>query len=600
MPSDEPSLPSPSCSIPSLSEPLSDVDPPREAAGARVGNAKPVHSRSWLLASLRIVASTTLLSRILGMFRDMATAWLFGLSPVMDAFAIAFRIPNLARRLFGEGALSAAFLPVFARELEQAGATGAETAGKPWQLASAIFALLSATLTALVLVGEGILVFWAWLHGADPQTRLLLGLTAVMLPYALLICLAAQVTAVLHALGEFTVPSLVPVVLNVCLLGTIFFVDPLFEPHREQQAYALAVCVLIAGILQLGLQWPALVRHGFRFTTHWQPVRAGVREIVRAVIPVTLGLSITQINTLLDSLIAWTFSRPVDAKAGAGAVIPWLSWLGQIHYPLDPGAVSTLYYGERLYQFPVGVFGVALGTVLFPLLSRHAARGDLTRLRADLGLSLKLALVIGIPASAGLIVTATPVARLLFEHGEFQQSDSQRTAAMIAAYGAAVWAYCAIPLLYRAFYALGERQAPVRIGIKVVSLDFLLNVTLIWFLAERGLAWSTAITAAVHVALLVWLLQKLVGHLDWNELLKTIGKVLLATAAMVGACLLASKYVPDSLGLTPRIEVLARKIVGVTAPVAAGLATYFLMAYLLGLDALWMLFRRESPSEIED
>lgn len=524
------------------------------------------------------------------MFRDMATAWLFGLTPVMDAFAIAFRIPNLARRLFGEGALSAAFLPVFAREWEQAGSEG-ESARRPWQLASAVFCLLSIVLTILVLLGEGGLALWAWFYGADPQTRLLVGLTAVMLPYALFICLAAQVTAVLHALGEFTISSLVPVVLNLCLLGTIFFVDPLFEPHREQQAYALAVCVLIAGVLQVGLQWPVLVRRGFRLTTDWQPVRDSVREIARAVIPVTLGLSITQINTLMDSLIAWTFSRPVEAAANA--VIPWLTWLGQIRYPLDPGAVSTLYYGERLYQFPVGVFGVALGTVLFPLLSRHAARGDMARLREDLGLSLKLAFVIGIPASVGLIVTATPVARLLFEHGQFQELDSQRTAAMIAAYGAAVWAYCAIPLLYRAFYALGERQAPVKIGMKIVLLDFLLNLSLIWFLAERGLAWSTAITAAVHVGLLIWLLQQRVGHLEWGELLKTIGKVLIASAAMATVCWLISRFVPSFTGVKG-------KVLAVASPVIGGLAIYFLLAHLLHLDELWMLFRRERDVAIGD
>jgi putative peptidoglycan lipid II flippase len=551
---------------------------------SKSGQPSPaVNSRPWLLSGLRIVASTTLLSRVLGMFRDMATARLFGISPVMDAFAIAFRIPNLARRLFGEGALSASFLPVFTREWER----GKD--GHPWQLASAVFSLMSVVLIALVLVGEGVLAASAYWYGQDPHTRLLLGLTAVMLPYALFICLAAQVTAVLHALGEFAVPSMVPVVLNLCLLATIYFVDPLFEPHREQQAYALAVCVLIAGVLQLALQWPALRKRGFRFTTQWQHARDGVREIIRAVIPVTLGLSITQINTLLDSVIAWIFSGPAGTAEGVNTFIPWLSWLGNFHFPLEAGAVSTLYYGERLYQLPVGVFGVALGTVLFPLLSRHAARGDFVKLREDVGLSLRLALAIGVPASAGLMVMALPITRLLFEHGSFLERDAERTAAMIVAYGAAVWADCSIPLLYRAFYAMGERQAAMKVGMRIVALDLLLNVTLIWPLAERGLAWSTAITAVVHVGMLVWLLQKRVGALQWGLLIRTSGKVIAGTAAMSGACLLTIRLIPQFPGLQG--EILA-----VAAPVLAGIAVYLLFAFVLRLDEVWMLLRREKSS----
>lgn len=529
------------------------------------------HSRSWLLSGVRIVASMTLLSRVLGMFRDMATAWLFGVGPVMDAFALAFRIPNLARRLFGEGALSAAFLPVFSREWERG------AAGHPWALATAVLSWLAGLLLGLVLLGEAVLLALAWLPGTEPRTQLLLGLTAVMLPYAVCICLAAQVTAVLNALGEFRIPALVPVLLNLCLLATIFLVDPWLEPHRERQAYALAVCVLVAGMLQLGLQWPMLRRLGFRFTAGWRDVQGPLGEIVRAVLPVTLGLSITQINTVLDSVIAWLFSR---ADGGSETI----AWLGHVRYPLDPGAVATLYYGERLYQFPVGVFGIALGTVLFPLLARHAARGDFSQLRNDLGLSLRLAFTIGIPASVGLMTLASPIARLLFEHGQFSERDAQRTAAMISAYGASVWAYCAIPLLYRAFYALEDRQAPIRVGIGIVGLDFLLNISLIWVWAERGLAWSTAITAVVQVVILVWLLQQRIGPLGWKELLKNLVKVIVCTGGMALVVLGVAALLP------PGTSHLARGL-AVALPVATGLAAYLALAWWLQLDELWLLLR---------
>ena len=479
-----------------------------------------------LFSGLRVVVSSTLVSRILGMFREIASGSLFGVGSTWDAFSIAFMIPNLARRLFGEGALSATFLPVFARQLEIDHEPGRPSA---WQLASAVFALLAVGLAILVLAGEFIL--WglsrAFVGRADLQ--LLLGLTAVMLPYALLICLAAQVTAVLHALGHFTWPALVPVVLNLFWIASIWLVDPWFEPDRAKQAYALAVCIIIAGVLQLALQYPTLRKLGFRFDRRWQKVRPAVREIVWAMLPVTLGLSITQINTALDKLLAWTLTQPADGLEG------WLSSVG-LAFPLQPGAVSALSYAERMYQFPLGVFGVALGTVLFPLLSRHAARGDFDRVRDDLSLGLRLVIAIGIPASTGLALVALPLTRLLFQHGQFTADDTARTAAVLVAYSAGVWAYCGIPVLYRGFYAVGERRIPLLLGLAAVGLDLMMNLSLIWPWAERGLAASTALSASAQFACLAWLIQTRVGRLDWQRLAITGAKALLATGAMAAVC----------------------------------------------------------------
>lgn len=562
-----------------------------------------------LFSGLRIVASSTLLSRVLGLVRDVATAGLFGLGPVMDAFAFAFRIPNLTRRLFGEGALSAAFLPAFARELERGSDSSFRHSGEnvvlpvraehesmsdghvknvphggAWQLASAVFALLAAVLGGLVIAGELLLWFLSyWFEGHAP-TQLLLGLTAVMLPYALLICLAAQITAVLHALGHFTWPALVPVALNLVWLVTIWLVDPYFEPDRVAQAYALAVCVVLAGVLQLVMQWPALYRLGFRFVFRWRESWPAVKDVVRAMLPVTLGLSITQINTLLDSLIAWSFTRP--ESGAAFMLLP-----GQPRFPLEPGAVSALYYGERVYQFPLGVFGVALGTVLFPLLARHAARGEIDKLRHDLTLALRLVVVIGLPASVGLVLVADPLAQTLFQRGHFTVLDAARTAKMVAAYGSGVWAYCAIPILYRAFYALGERTVTVRIGGLAVLLDLACNLIFIWPLAERGLAWSTALTATLHVALLLWFLQHRTGRLDWPLLTRTAIRAALATIAMSAACLFAQHNIPPP-------TTFSGKLAQLLLPIALAVFAYFAAAWLLGLDELWLLFKRDAAPSI--
>jgi putative peptidoglycan lipid II flippase len=526
-------------------------------------------SASGVFSGLRVVVSSTILSRMLGMVRDIATARLFGTSLVMDAFAFAFRIPNLARRLFGEGALSAAFLPVFSRVWERSRGGDQVSA---WQLATAVFTLLTVVLSGLVLVGEAGLWLWSRFGSVDEQSRLLLGLTAVMLPYLVLICLAAQVTAVLHALGHFTIPALVPVVLNLCWIGSIFFVDPLFEPNRVQQAYALAVCLLAAGVLQLGLQWPTLVRLGYRVRLNWQQSWPGVREILVSMLPVTLGLSIMQLNTLLDSGIAWMFSN------AAG-------------YPLRMGTVSVLYYSERGYQFPLGVFGVALGTVLFPLFARHAARGEIDHLRDDLSLALRLVLVIGIPASVGMVLVAEPFTDLLFRGGDFTDDDVQRTSRMLVGYGLGVWAYCGVPVLYRAFYALGERVAPLRVGLAASLLDMVIKLVLIWPLGELAFAFSTAFTSVVHVAGLTWLLQARVGRVEWSRLASTAWRTVIAAAVMSAVCYYTLGLFGDAATLTSR---LLRLIV----PLVISVVTYFVAAWLLGVEEMWLLVSRDHSTDL--
>jgi putative peptidoglycan lipid II flippase len=544
-----------------------------------------------LFSGLRIVALSTLASRVLGMFREVASAKLFGLGPIWDAFSFAFLIPNLARRLFGEGALSAAFLPVFARQLEADGqlnpAAANPTGANPtsaWQLASAVFSLLAAGLTGLVLAGELVIFGLSYVFAGHPETELMLGLTAVMLPYALLICLAAQVTAVLHALGNFTWPALVPVVLNICWIASIWLVDPWFDPDRVAQIYALAACIVAAGVFQLALQWPTLRRMGFRFDSRWQSVRPAVREIARAMLPVTLGLSITQINTVLDRLIAWTMTAPVEGAWGMP--LPW-----GLAYPLQPGAVSALYFGERVYQFPLGVFGVALGTVLFPLLSRHAARGEFSRVRDDLSLGLRLVIAIGLPASAGLVLVAEPLTRLLYQHGDFTALDTARVAPILVAYGAGVWAYCAIPVLYRGFYAVEERKIPVQVGLIAVALDLVLNFSLIWPWAERGLAASTAISAAIQVALLSWRIQGRVGRLDWRRLFVTAGKAVFATSVMGAVCVATFAYFPTGSG---RLH----DALALVAAIGLSAVTYFVAARIAGIDELRMLLRNDADNEV--
>jgi putative peptidoglycan lipid II flippase len=446
-----------------------------------------------------------------------------------------------------------------------------------------------------VLLAELGLAIW---HLRDGQSGLLLGLTATLLPYAVLICLAAQVSAVLHALGRFGWASFVPIVLNLCWLIGVWVAGRVAGGDQPTQAYVLAGAILLAGVLQLALQIPELYRRGFRWSWQWQPVWSEVQAIGRAILPVTIALSITQINSVLDSGIAWLFSRPAEGSAA----IPW--WPGR-EFPLRAGTVSALYFAERIYQFPLGVFGVALGTVLFPLLARHAARGELGRLRDDLTLALRLVLVIGIPASLGLMVVAEPLTRLLLQHGRFTAEDTVRTAGMISAYSLGVWAYCGIPVLFRGCYALGDRRIPLQIGMLAVLSDTVLNLTLIWVLAERGLASSTALTAMGQLALLTVSLQRRLGRFDWRQLGSTALRAVVAAALMYAVCRGVQAGQPNWREVLERLFPtrpawgrIGGDLVSLVLPVLAGGGVYLWAAWVLGLDELWLFVRRDRDEPV--
>lgn len=517
----------------------------------------------------------TLASRVLGLVRDMATAALLGLGEggVMDALVVAFRVPNLLRRIFGEGALAASFLPVFSHEFEIEPRRG-------WQLLSVLLAWLAVVLTAVVVVGE-IVCAAIWWRGGAEWAGPLLGLTAVMLPYLVFICLAAQVSAALQARFEFRVPALAPILLNVCWLAAVWFVAPSFAPDKVAQAYGIAAAILLSGVLQLAVQWPALVRLGFRWSYDWSVSRLAFWQVVRAMAPITLGLAVTQLNTLADSLIAWGLS----ATPGAQETIAWLP--GEIAYPLETGAAAAIYYGERFYQLPVGLLGVAVATVIYPRVSAHAARGDLPAVAGDLSLGLRLVTFLAVPASVGIMLVAGPLVRVLFERGAFTADDSARASRMIATYAAGVWAYCAIPVLVRGYYAVGNRAAPARLGAAAVVLNLALNLALIWPLAEVGLAVSTALAAMVQIIALAMLFGRDGVSLAWRELAATALKTLLASGVMTAVVLAVERGYPLAEDAT-RAEVAVQ----LTLAIVAGAAAYLLTAWMAGAPELALLLRR--------
>lgn len=526
--------------------------------------------------NLRVVSLCTIASRVLGLLRDQAMGAIFGAGPILDSFTVAFRLPNLARVLLGEGALTTAFLPVFVKELN---AEGRESAAR---MTWAVFVVLMAVLCGGVVIAEGLLWGIGRVFELSDQAKLLRNLTALLLPYVILICLAAQLSAVLNALGRFLWPALIPVVLNIAWLVALWGIVPRWA-DAQSQIYVTALVVVIAGGLQLLFPLPALARCGFGYRSDWRAALDRVWRIAHDMVPVIIGLSITQINAVLDSLIAWGFTQ----HSGGSPLMPLP---GSPPYPLTEGTATALYLGQRLYQFPLGVFGVALGTVLFPLLTAHAQRGETDKLRADLSLGVRLVLAIGIPASVGLMLVAYPLSTLFFQYGKFDADDARQTGDMIACYGSGVWAYCGLLILQRGFYAVGDRLTPMHVGLGALLLNVVLNVSLIWPMGGRGLALSTALVAAIQCLVTAWLLQRRIGSLLWSEIGRTFMKTAIAAGAMAAACWLSSQVVMNH-------ESPVSRVIKLTLPLAIGSATFFLVAWLLQLPEPWMVISPQSPAK---
>mgnify|MGYP000045518886 CR=1 FL=1 len=530
-----------------------------------------------LLHGTAVTALGTLASRVLGMLRDTATAALLGLAAggVADAFLTAYRIPNLLRRMFGEGALTASYLPVFTAEYARAPQSA-------WNLAAVLLSLLAIFLGAVVVLSE-LLFGLLWLRFEDwPDVQLMFGLAAVMMPYLMLVCLAAQISATLQARMHFGVPALTPVVLNLSWLAAAWLVAPRVTSDPRRQAYVLAAAIVFAGVMQVLVQLPALWASGFRWSFDLSAAWTPLRTVVRNLLPMLFGLAVTQINTFVDGLLAWGLSRaPHDPE-----MIPWLG--DALRYPLQRGAAAAVYYSERVYEFPLGILGMAVATAIFPLLSQHAARNDRDRLGQDLSLGLRMVLFLGLPAGVGLMLLAAPVVELLFQRGEFTAADAHRAANMLFWYSASVWAYCATPVVIRAFYALGQAHIPVRVAAGMVVLNISLNLLLIWPFAEVGLALSTAICGVVQLAWLVALLVRRRIPLEWTPLAATAVRTIVATGAMAAATAALLWH------LEPKPEIVT-KLMRVVVPVLFGIATYCAAYLLVGRRELTTLLVSQQP-----
>lgn len=511
-----------------------DPDAPAAAQSSTPAAATPAPAASSakarsFLGNAMTVSGLTFLSRITGLARDSYLAGAFGLGGTSDAFRMGFQAPNLFRRLFGEGALTAAFIPVYTDLLRQDPALAR-------RFASFCLASTAVVLGLLTILAE--LVLLALLHGRawTPDTALAIQLIMVMLPYMPAVCLVALFGSMLQVHGRFAPSAGMPILLNVVMVVGTWLALRLGRSDDEglrAAAYIVGVSVVVAGVVQLGTQGVTLLRY-FRFTSNFEGIRPALGTMLKTFFPMLLALAVFQINTFLDSLIAFALSP----KEGGSDAIHFLGWTTP--YPVDSGGMTALTNAQLLYQFPLGVFGLAIATAIFPALAHAAAvRGEEGRaeFRQTLQQGLRLTVFIGLPASVGLILVRLPLTRVLYEHSRFTLEDSHRVAAILAGFAPAIWAYSMTHVITRAFYALKDSSTPLVVSVFMVLLNLTLNLVLVWPLGAGGLAWSTAICAAIQCVILLLALRHYMGNPVDGSVLRGWGRSILLSAAMTLAIL---------------------------------------------------------------
>lgn len=531
----------------------------------------PTPSPPNFLRSVKTVSFYTFISRALGLARDILCAGTFGTSMVWDAFTIAFRIPNLFRRLFGEGALSAAFIPVFAEYLERPDKRAA------WELARILGTLIIVILVAVVVAGE--ILFYVLPRAAHFQQKwnTVFELLLIMFPYVLFICLAAFSMAVLNSCRHFLVPALTPIILNVCWICGLLLTMFLFVgSSTHDMIYGVAFAILIAGLLQIAVQLPVLKRNGMVLRPDFRFSHPAIKRIFSLMGPTIVGLAIVQINVLLDSLIAVGLAPPAEGT------LTFNLFGREVLYPLETGAASVLYYGDRLIQFPLGVFGIALANVIFPLFSKYAARQEWESFKATLEKAIRLVLFIGIPASVGLILLRLPLVELFYERDEFGADSTRRTINAIFFYSLAVWAYCGLHVIVRAFYSLKDTGTPMKVGVCMVGANLIMNLLFIWHFHAGGLALATSVSAILQLVILFTILQRrLKIRLDRGLFLSLL-KTSAATIIMAVTCVIVHNAVSSLMSGGG----VALKLARLLAPLFASLLVFFVVTYLIRSDEL--------------
>jgi putative peptidoglycan lipid II flippase len=519
-------------------------------------------SRANVARNAGIVSLAVMASRVLGLVRDQVFAVLFGAGLQYDAFLTAFRIPNLLRDLFAEGALSAAFVTTFTQVQQIKGEQEA------FRLSNRVATLLIIVLSLICIVGwiftpSIVYLLAPGFFDVSGKAELTIQLTRIMIPFLLLIALAAKAMGILNARNNFAIPAIAPVFFNLGSILAGLFLGFLAGAYLGLSPIeGMAVGTLVGGFLQFAVQWPSLRRAGFRYRPMLSFTDPGVRQIIRLMGPAIIGAAAVQINVFVNTNFA---SAIIDPATGA----------------IANGPVSWLNYAFRFMQFPIGVFGVAIATATLPTLSRSTANPDYSEFRQTLAHSLALVFLLCIPSAVGLAVLGKPIVALVFEHGKFTAFDTLQTANALAAYAIGLAGYGAIKVLSPAFYALNDARTPMVISLGSIAVNYLMNSLLVGPFGHVGLAFSTSAVALVNFLLLALFMRRRLGLLGGRQLAITALKIALASAALA----VVAWLVNESAGALPA-HGLALKFSRVVIAIILAGATFYLVCRLLQVDEL--------------
>ena len=527
------------------------TDTPKPA-GAGAPPAPPTKPMSVARAA-GIISAATFLSRVMGLAREQVFAAQFGAGFAVDAFQVAFRVPNLLRDLFAEGAMSAAFVPTLTKAQQEGGPEAA------MRLANLVINFLLIVVSGLCLVG---IVTAPWIvrllapgFGDIPGKLALTTLmTQIMTPFLLLVSVAAAVMGVLNTRRIFFIPAVAPVLFNLGLIVSGFVVAPLMPRFGLEPIVGMAFGALLGGLGQLAIQLPALSAQGFR----WRPIVSfrdpGVLRVATLMAPASIGIAAAQVNVFTSTFLAST---------------------------LREGSVSWLNYAYRLMQLPIGLFGVAIATVTLAEVSRHAAARNMTDLKATLGLSLRLVLFLTLPATLLLVALAGPIVALLYQHGRFTPADTVQTAHALWAYAIGLAAFSAVRVMVPAFYSLGMARVPVTISMITIGVTVGLYFALMGPLQHAGLALATSIGSILNFMMLFYALRQKLGNMGGRMLAASGARILVASALSAGAGWSAATLVERSgVGGAGGTGLLGRALV-VAAGMAAATVVYLAAAMVL-------------------
>jgi len=546
------------------------------------------------------MSGLTIVSRFAGLLRDKVWSYFLGAQWEMGAFWMGFQFPNLSRRIFGEGALTAAFVPVYTDILHNEGPDAAN------RFASAVVTLLVSVLVGLTVIGQLIALPIALWPAASEPNRVAASMIAIMLPYCVMICLVAVLGAIATVHEKFKAQSLNPIVLNLATAAGAALSVLVMTRHYpiEERIVWVAVSVLVAGVVQVLLMLPTMRASGVNL--RWLPNNrmlwreSGVGILLKNFVPVMIGSSAIQINTFMDSQIAWWLSPDGHDQRNVFYVFG-----RAVHVAMGQGALSKLSMAQRMYLLPVGIFGVATAAAVFPAMARAAGGKDLPELKRLLLAGLKKTLFLSIPSSFGMIIIGKPLLTLVYAGGKTTLADIDRAYWAMIFFCIGIWAFEAQMVILRVFFVLKDTRTPTRISLAMIVLNFALNLTLVWYLREGGIALATTLAAILQGAILLTILRRRLGPLGMRSLLINVGKSLVITAVMVEiGYVLAAIPLPwetagGAIGVREKLLTAGVKLpllVGVCGGVYVGLAAFLRMPEVRDIPIVGRLFPRTDKS----